>query len=151
MKKLKAAATLIAAVTVISLGSAAVSAADYNSPADIVAELTDKTAEDVAQERIDTGKTYGTIADEAGVLDEFKEETLKLKEETLDQYVEDGLMTQEEADEILADIKEWQANCDGTGTGSAYAGTGYGRGWGRGMGYGGGCGMGRGMGRGGCW
>lgn len=152
MKNLKCAIILLAAVTMLSAGSITVMAADYQTPADVVAGLTGRTVEDVIQERFDTGKTYGTIAEEAGKLDDFKSESLNLKEDILNENVADGLLSQEEADDILDAIKARQAICDGTGYGDGL-GCGYGRGagFGRGQGFCGGRGAGRGFRDGSCW
>lgn len=139
MRKLRRILSLLAAVTMLTTSSITAMAAVDQTPAHIVAELTGKSVEDVIDERFSTGKTYGALAAEAGKLDEFKEESLKLKEEILQQNVTDGILSQEEADEILAAIKDRQAICDGTG---------YGSGLGNGYGYGCGGGFGRGQGRG---
>ena len=130
----------IIAVTAIVgiLGAAAITyAADFKSPADIAAAVTGKSVADVNAERA-TGKTYGTIAKDAGKLDEFKAGMLEQKKAILDQRVKDGQLTQEQADTIYNNIKNNQAVCDGTGNGGP----------GRGMGMGGGAGFGRGAGRG---
>lgn len=150
IKNFKKAAFVLAAIIV--LGSAgAVYAATYKTPADIVAGLTGKTADQVADQR-ETGKTYGQIANDAGKLDEFKAQMLEQKKAILDQRVKDGTLTQAQADEIYNSIKERQAACDGTGLGMMNgrglgAGScGMGQGAGLGSGAGRGCGMGRGFG-----
>jgi len=106
----------------------------YNNPAEIVAGLTGRSVESVIDERHDTGKSFGTIAKEAGKLDEFKAEILELRKDQLAARVADGRLTQEQADKILASIEERQALCDGEGYGY---GCGYGRGYrdGNGDGY----------------
>lgn len=140
MKNLKRKITLLAVAAVISAGSITVMAANYQTPADIAASVTGKTVEDVIQERFNTGKAYGTIAAEAGKLDEFKAESLNIKEKLLSEDVEKGLLSKEEADNILNTIKERQAICDGTGYGNGRrcgygCGLGFGRGQGAGFGY----------------
>ncbi|SKA83089.1 Protein of unknown function [Caloramator quimbayensis] len=115
------------------------------SPVDIVSKLTGKSVETLYTER-SQGKTYGTIAKEAGKLEEFKAEMLKNKKEILDKRVKDGTLTQEKADEILNAIKNNMANCDGTGSqriGQKY-GVGFGGGQGKGLGRGTCNGLGRG-------
>ncbi len=141
MKKIKHFICLLAALIVFAASSVTVSAAGNETPADIVARLTERDVKDVIQEKLDTGKTYGTIAKEYDKLDEFKEECLKLKEQILKENVKNGLLSQEEADNILAAIKEYQATCDGTGGGGCC-------GWNKNQGYGNGCGLGRGCGYG---
>lgn len=144
MKHLKTKWLVLSMASILSVGSAVtVMAADYQSPAEIVASLTGRAVAEVIQERADTGKTFGAIAAEAGKLDEFKAEVYNVKEEMLSEDVENGVMTQEQADSILEDVRERQALCDGTGYGcGAGAGYGCGNGAGFGRGQGGGCGRG---------
>ncbi|EGW37223.1 hypothetical protein [Desulfosporosinus sp. OT] len=70
---------LIAVGTIIGvLGGAGVAGASYitgaTTPAGIVSALTGKPVEQVTAERA-AGKSYGTIANEAGKLEEFKTQT----------------------------------------------------------------------------
>lgn len=140
---------VIAAVAVAVLAMAGVAyAATFKTPAQIVSDLTGKTVESLVQERA-SGKTYGTIASEDGVLDQFKAQMLEQKKAILDERVQNGTMTQQQEDEILNAIKANQANCDGTGNagiGRQYgAGFGMGNGMGRGQGACNGTGTGNGM------
>lgn len=65
--------------------------------------------------------------------------SIEQKKDALNQKVANGTMTQEQADEIIAQIEERMANCDGSGVGGR--GMGIGKGMGKGMGRGaGGCG-----------
>lgn len=147
MKKFKKIIALVAVVGILSMAGIAY-AADFKTPAQIVAALTGRTVDDVTAERTD-GKTYGTIANEAGVLDEFKVQMLEQKKAILDQRVADGLLTQQQADDIYNTIKQRQAACDGTGSvagGRCGTGLGQGRGFGMGRGAGRGNGFGGGMG-----
>ncbi len=137
-------ATIVAA-GILSLGVAAF-AADAMTPADIAAQLTGKTLETVQAERA-AGKTYGTIANEAGKLAEFKVAALENKKAILDQQVLDGKITQAQADATYEAIKNAQATCDGTGT--ARIGRNMGIGFGGGAGLHNGTGAGMGYGRGG--
>lgn len=142
MKKMK---TYIIAATVVGLlgiTGTAFAAVTGNTPAEITAGLTGKTVEQVIAERA-TGKTYGTIADEAGKLEEFKTQTLEQKKAILDQRVTDGNLTQAQADAIYNSLKTNQATCNGTG--SAAIGKSMGAGFGQGQGQG--TGRGQGMGR----
>ncbi len=148
MKHLKCKIALFMAVSFFCSNPATTAmAADYQTPASIVASLIGKTVTDVIQERFNTGKTYGTIAAEAGKLEEFKNEMLDNKEKILNDKVENNLISQEQADEILDTIKERQAVCDGTGFGQGN-GTGNGSGRRNGVGRGQGSGFGNGVGRG---
>lgn len=135
MKKLF---TLILAVGMLAVMSVSAFAAETaGTPAEIVAGLTDRTVESVIAERAESGKTYGTIANDAGKLDEFKAECLSLKKDILAEQVEKGILTQAESDSIIAAIEANQAVCDGTGNGAGRGcgfGGGFGRGQGRGMG-----------------
>lgn len=148
MTKLKKIAAIGAMVLVVSATSlTAFAASKYSSPAEAVAGLTGKTTESVIAERTETGKTYGTIAKEAGKLEEFKSENLQIKKDILAKKVADGTMTQARADEISKAMEENQANCDGTGSakigkkmGAGFGGM-NGNGQGRGQG-GAGCGQG---------
>ena len=142
MKNMKKLIAVIAVVGV--LGTAGVAyAATVKTPAEIAAALTGKTVEEVNKDRA-AGETYGTIANEAGKLDEFKSQMLEQKKAVLDQRVKDGILTQQQADEIYNAMKNNQATCNGTG--NAQMGMKYGAGFGNGSGKG--QGMGRGMGRG---
>jgi len=115
MNKLKKIAIAGAVILTVSSMSATVFAKSiYNSPAEAAAGLTGKTLEEVVAEKAETGKTYGKIAEESGKLEEFKSEMLEVKKDKLAESVTAGTMTQEKADEILAKIKDAQANCDGT-------------------------------------
>jgi hypothetical protein len=132
MKSIKRMVLSLVVVGVLSTG-VVFAAVATKTPADIAAGLTGKTIEEVTKERT-SGKTYGTIASEAGKLDEFKTETLEQKKQVLDQRVKDDDLTQAAADEIYNSIKTNLVTCDGTG--------------GAGIGEMGGAGFGLGMGKG---
>lgn len=140
MKKFKKFAAIGLAVLVASAMSVTALAASNKTPAEVVAGLTGKTVESVIEERTDSGKTYGTIANEAGKLDEFKSQMLEQKKELLKEKVAAGTMTQEKADAMIKAIEQNQANCDGTGSGrtgqkmGSKFGGGMGNGQGRGQG-----------------
>lgn len=141
MKSFKRTAALMVAIGLIATGTT-VYAATAATPAEIVSSLTGKTVEAVIAERAE-GSTYGTIADDAGKLEEFKTQMLEAKKAWLAERVKAGTLTQERADEILKAIESNQATCDGTGGGRI--GMGMGAGFGQGAGQ---CGMGQGLGRG---
>lgn len=150
MKNMKKLIAVIAVVGVLGTAGAAF-AATAKTPVEIAAGLTGKTVEELYKERA-AGKTYGTIAKDAGKLDEFKVQMLEQKKAVLDQRVKDGTLTQQQADEIYDAIKNNQATCNGTGNaqlGKKY-GTGFGSGAGRGPRMGKGMGRGTGMGNGSC-
>lgn len=142
MKNLKKFVAVAAVVGILGT-TGAVMAATTKTPAEIASELTGKSVESLFEERAD-GKTFGTIADEAGKLDEFMSQMLEQKKALLDQRVQEGKLTQEQADKIYNTMLENQANCDGTGR--MGLGMKSGAGFGQGMGNGQGRGMGNGQG-----
>jgi Spy/CpxP family protein refolding chaperone len=141
MKKFKKIAVLGAAVLVVSAMSVtALAASSYSTPAEAVAGLTGKTVEAVTQERTETGKSYGAIANDAGKLSEFQSEMLEIRKDRLNERVEAGQITQERADELMAAMEDRQANCDGTGSGAGqglHMGGNEGKGHGQNNGHGG--------------
>ena len=102
MKNLKK--IIVTGLLALSVATTAFATSAYNNPAEIVAGLTGRSVESVIDERHDTGKSFGTIAKEAGKLDEFKAEILELRKDQLAARVADGRLTQEQADKILASI-----------------------------------------------
>lgn len=151
MKLKKSFVMIGASVAMMAAMSVSVFAASqYTTPAEAVAGLTGREVQSVIDERTETGKSYGTIAAEAGVLDEFKNETLEMKKDQLAKRVADGTMTQEQADAIIARLEANQATCDGSGSAGTgrNAGAGFGMGSRQGGGQGGGQGKGAGTGRG---
>lgn len=149
-KAKKLAIPVVLALAIGAISFTAFAASSYGSPAEIAAALTGRSVDEVTAQKSEDGTTYGSIADEAGKLEEFKAEMIGLKKDILDEKVAAGTMTQERADEILAAIEENMANCDGTGSGRTGqgmgAGFGKGNGQGRGQGNGQGCGQGNGQG-----
>ncbi len=143
-------ASVVAVVTLAAGSVTAFAATQYAAPADAIAGLTGSKVQSVIDEKMQTGKTYGTIASEAGVLDEFKNAVYEIKEDRVQELVANGSITQADADEILAIIKERQAVCDGIGNGGAGLGLGIGGGRGAGRGNDGGRGMGNGLRDGSC-
>lgn len=110
---------LVLGAMAMALGATSVTAyavSNYNTPAEAVAGLTGRTVDSVTAEKTETGKKYGTIANEAGKLTEFKAEILEMKKERLNEKVQAGEMTQEEGDKAIIALEENQENCDGTGT-----------------------------------
>jgi len=117
MKKFKPVITLIAVVVAVGALSITAFASTLNrSPAKVVADITGRTVENVVAEKIEKGTTYGTIAKDAGKLEEFKEKVLEAKKEILKERVANKDMTQENADKIIAAIEKNQATCDGSGS-----------------------------------
>ncbi|MEA5059899.1 MAG: hypothetical protein VB049_07670 [Candidatus Pelethousia sp.] len=151
LKKIAAAGAIVLTLSVTSM--TALAASGYNTPAEIVAKLAGKSVESVTTQRVETGKTYGSIADGYGVLDAFRSQMLEQKKAYLAQQVAAGTMTEEKADTILAAMKTRQADCDGSGSGSGRLGAGMGAGFGNRTGKqngGGRNGSGSGLGSGAC-
>ena len=126
------------------------------TPAEIVASLTGKTTEEVVDLRYESGKTYGQMAYEVNedAWKEFREEMLQNKKAILKERVDEGILTQEEADEIISNMEEMQDYCLENGGGFGMmrnkSGNGFRMGNGNGMGNGfknNGNGMGFGGGR----
>lgn len=133
---------ILIGTAVLALASLSVTALAANAaatPAEAAAQVTGRTVESVTDEHTANDKTYGSIAADAGKLDDFKAAMLEARKAQLASRVADGTMTQERADEIIAAMQENQANCDGTG--SARIGRAYGAGFG-GQRSGNGCGYG---------
>ncbi|GAA0746492.1 hypothetical protein [Clostridium oceanicum] len=114
LKKALAVGTM--ALTIGAMSLTAFAASNYKTPAEAAAGVTGKTVESVTHEKAETGKTYGTIAKDAGKLDEFKKENLEMKKDNLKSQVESGKITQEKADEIIKAVEKNQAECDGSGS-----------------------------------
>jgi hypothetical protein len=139
---------IILGLVVLTLAATSLTAfalTNASTPAEILSNLTGKTVEEVTEEKIESNKTYGALASDEGLWEEFKEEMLKSKKAFLDEKVTDGTITQDEADTIYNNIEERQELCNGNGEGyGGMMGYGFGNG-GRGLGQG--QGQGRGCGR----
>ncbi len=138
MKIMKRQFVIIGIVVLVLVAGAvaAFAASQYSTPAEAVAGLTGRDLQSVIDEHAETGKTYGTIASEAGVLDDFRAEMLVMKKDALAARVADGRLTQGQADAIMANIESRQATCDGSRAVSGLHGTGCGAGAGFGLGQG---------------
>lgn len=125
-------------VGILILGTMALSFADaVFSPAKIFGDLIGKTEEEAYDIRLESGKSFGQLAEEYGVYEEFSASALEAKKAYIESLVEKGELTREEADRILENIE----NCDGTMRG-LNKGV-FGKGLGRGM-------MGQGLRNGSC-
>lgn len=145
---MKKAITVIITAAILLVGATGVFAATFKSPAEIYAGLKGITVEQAYAERA-AGSTYGALAQQAGVLDEFKNQMLESRKALIQERVANGILTQEQADAIIKNIEENMANCDGTGAGARMGrfGAGFGKGGIRGAGAGFGCGFGKGFGQ----
>lgn len=88
-------------------------AAKYDSPQEALSEMTGKTVEQIVEKRAEENKSYGAIALEEGILDEFKAERAEQKKEAIQERVTEGNLGQEEADQIMERIQEHQEACVG--------------------------------------
>lgn len=116
MKKGKKIFVSAAALALSVSALTAVAAAAYTTPAEALADLTSRTVESVIDEHVNEDKTYGEIANEAGVLEAFREANQEIRITRIEDRVADGTLDRERADTIIERIKENTANCDGTGT-----------------------------------
>ncbi|MBF7096193.1 DUF2680 domain-containing protein [Alkalibacter mobilis] len=126
------------ALVLTVLGGGAAFAASAQTPAEILADLTGKTVEAVYQER-EEGETFGAMAAETENFEAFKTSMLENRKTVLQERVEEGRITQEEADEIYANMVENSEDCDGTGSNMRLGqenGLGFGQGNGNGDGNG---------------
>lgn len=148
---------VLSGAMILSLGGIAF-ASSFDSPGEILANLTGKTVEKVYEEKGD--KTFGQLADEEGVLKDFREQMLESKKAIIAQRVEEGVLTQEEADEILEQMDQQDCTLNPEeskklgqkynvrfqfGKNSEFQGQGLGKGQGRGQGLGKGQGQGQGF------
>lgn len=100
---------------IMIFGSVAViSAQGLKTPADVYSGLTGKTTEEAWQMR-QSGKRFGQLADEEGVLEDFRQKMLENKKALIQDKVDKGLLTDEQADEIIKNMEDNMMNCDGTG------------------------------------
>ena len=98
MKNLARVMALAVAAVVLTTAGVAL-ASEFKSPAEILSRISGEPAEDLREQRLE-GKPYGEIAEDYDKLDEFRQQMLAQKKAILDQRVEEGYLTREEADEI---------------------------------------------------
>jgi len=145
MKKIKK-TVLTASLLVGVLAFSGLAYADVITPVQKLSDLTGKSTEALYAEKGEG--TFGALAADLGYLEEFRADMLENKKAVIAKRVEEGRLTQEQADEIIEAMLDHQALCDGTG----YQGETprYGIGFGQGIGQGQGMGMGsqKGFGKG---
>lgn len=136
-------------VTIIIVTVGAVAMADgFKTPSEIFADLKGITVEE-AYELRGNDKTFGALAKEEGVLDEFVEANVESKNVIIEERVKEGQLSREQANELIKALED----CDGSGEkmlGQKY-GVGFGNGNGSGRGKGNGRGYRRGNGNGNRW
>ena len=92
--------------------------AKAQTPAEVLAQLSNQTVESITAERREIGKTYGAMAAEMNQLEAFHAANLTLKKERIQGFVNSGQLTAEQAEAIINKIEANQENCDGTGRGN---------------------------------
>ncbi|MBN4056487.1 MAG: hypothetical protein COA82_06160 [Alkaliphilus sp.] len=101
---------LVGLIVVASMGVAF--AGMMQSPSEVLAGITGKTTEEVVELRGE-GSTFGHLAVELEVWEEFKQANLEARKARLEYMVEEGKITQEKADEILAAIEDGDCGTPG--------------------------------------
>lgn len=121
---------------------------DISRPIDIFSDLSGVSVEEAWSLRHDSDLTFGELAKEKGVYDDFKSKMQALNEERIEGLLEDEKITEDQAEAMLDQME----NCDGvpgTGVGinmKQYGGSGNGLRQGNGQGQGRGLGFGSGSG-----
>ena len=88
------------------LAAAAAALRSYLDRHDLVAEALGMTPEALTQARLD-GKTLAEILDDQGLsLSEYQENLAQIREEALDQAVSDGVITQDQLDQLQNRIQD---------------------------------------------
>ncbi len=126
------------AVALLLVGANSVIGATFKSPAEIYAEIKGISVEDAYAQR--NAGSFCLQAEDAEVADEFRAQMLENRKVVIQEKVAAGELTQEQANDIIANMEENTVYCDGSIGGR-------GMGFGQTEGYFGG---GRGN-RGGCW
>lgn len=111
MKK-KIVIALTSLVLTLSFATVAM-AGTYSNPAEIISSLTGKSQTEIYEQRTE-GKTFGQIAQEYQVEDQFRKEMAAYKKDIIDQRVKDGVLTEEKGAAIKKALDERIANCTGT-------------------------------------
>lgn len=119
MKKKKIFITSLLTLGALGIGAISVSAymCNFQDKAEILSELTGKSTNEIVEERVNENKTYGTISLENGVLEELKDKELEQIKTNLNEKVEAGKITKEEADTIISNREKSMKNCNGAGLG----------------------------------
>ena len=106
----------VVVLALVAMSITAFAVTTNQTPAELLAEITGRTVDSIRAEKIESDSTYGGVANQAGVLEQFRNRMLELKKSVIEERVAEGTMTQEQADTILKAMEEHQLTCDGTGT-----------------------------------
>lgn len=91
-------------------GTMSIAFADASfNPASIFAKFKGIDEEDAYQIRRDSGMSFGELAQDEDFYEEFRQEIQEGKKSRLDELVKEGVISQERANEILANFE----TCDG--------------------------------------
>ena len=108
---------LIVVLALLTFTAALITAYAFGrgTPAEIIGELTGKSPEEIAEQRFTTGKTIGEIAYDEGLWEEFRNKMLENRKAFLDEKVKEGILTEDEKEEIYSYFKTMQEYCRRTG------------------------------------
>ena len=98
-------------LTVVFMFAVSVVAFATETPAEVYSDISGKTIEEVYELRGDG--TFGELAENNGLYEEFKERMLESKKEILDKMVDEGTLTRESADEYIAEMETHISSDDG--------------------------------------
>lgn len=110
--------TVLAVLLVLIMGTISFAAEkeySYRTNVEILSEMTGKTVEDLREECAESGKNIWAVAEEEGILEEFKEEILETKKQAIENKVKTGSITEEQGNRIIENFKLKQNNCTGLG------------------------------------
>jgi len=139
--KMKRVVLSVVVLLILSMG-VVVLADSFDTPGEIFANLKGITLEEAYNLR-GSDKTFGGLSKDEEFYEEFLKANLESKKSLIEQKVNEGLITKEQARELLTLLE----SCDGTG--QKQLGQKYGVGFGKGLnGNGNGKGLGRGRGNG---
>lgn len=118
---------------VMVFGTMSVAFADSSfGPASIFAKLKGIDEDAAYEMRRNTGMRFGELAEDEDFYEEYRLEMQESKKDRLDQLVKEGLITQERADEILANFETCNGNREFMHENRELFGNGQGYGLGRG-------------------
>lgn len=119
MKKINLVLVSVISVGILVGGIVKVSALTTpKTKADILADLTGKSTSEIIEQKNNENKSYGNIALENGVLEEFKASNLEIIKDNIKKRVEEGSLTQENANQMIEKIENNMKDCDGSKTNS---------------------------------
>ncbi|MBM7561199.1 hypothetical protein [Fusibacter tunisiensis] len=100
---------VLVGITAIGAMGMSYAASPFGS-ADIYARYAEITTEEAYAVKLESGQTFGELAEAAGFYEDFKASIYTAKVEVVEELVAEGELSQEDADAILLALE----NCDGT-------------------------------------